>query len=624
MIIEYKQGLVKCSDPANQRIVGRVQHKTVQMAFYQLPRNATWIGYRILAIESYPIATLQFPANRNVFELEVGDPFIPVYSPYQLTGKVFRIMRIEEESPESEKINIFAIEDVHYLSSEVNIVPGMGKGTRRDMSIEPLDYIGIAEAPYWISPDDIKITTLAGRKGSTEVGYLALMGLDSASYSQIAVVTSFTPHGFLVAEYPETIMVDDVVGFEVDFTHSSGPEVIQTISRTELFAGRNMALIGMELICFQTFTPVSGNRYRIEGIVRGMYDTSRLKHLAGEQFWFLGISRFGLVANANLLYGSERFFKYNPYNLFNNAGEENALETSLIFSGRAWKYLKPSDLYANGFHAHATYEDDVVLEWYPRKRDSGAGHGLATVVTDAPLAESFEGSFQVKVFFNEELVRTVDDIEDVTWTYTEAMNNDDNGGPAARLLFEVRNAREFNGLTLYSPPERIAVEYAGSDPSVPCTTRPPTSYEVLAGTYVSGSIADLQAMDGEQLVFAEVGGVPPVLDIVFEFTGIPEPRTGVFINMLGHYAGRPTHNIKLQVWNFETSAWNNVTGETRDLPPSSTPQTYQWPLIPLIDDGKAYKQEGVLRLRFNHISNGNQNDRLYFDALYLTANDGPP
>lgn len=451
MIVEYKQAMVTARDPANQKVVGRVTGKTVQASFFQLTRNANWLGDRVLLHESYPTAAIAFPANRKIFRVEAGDLIVPQYDPYGLAGRVFRVSRIEEESPTSERINVFAAEDVHYLSRTVDVVPSAGKGGRRDLTIESLDHAAAMEAPYWITPDQARMVTMAARKTGNETGYIVLLSFDGSSYTHADVVTTFTPYGTLSGAYPETIMVDDQVGFEVDFvTEDLSP--IQSISRAELFAGRNMAMLGDELISFQTFTPVSENRYKVEGIVRGMYDTERTAHEAGAPFWYLGLSRFGLVENTNFQIGATRHLKFNPYNLFKSGSEEDAVPIEHVISGRAMKHLRPSNFFANGARRRPVYEGDIVLTWAPRSRTGGAGHGLADVVTDTDPATGFEGLFRLEVYAEESLVRTEDNVDALTWTYTEAMNLADNSTLPGRVDFKLYAKRTFGGATLLSAP----------------------------------------------------------------------------------------------------------------------------------------------------------------------------
>jgi hypothetical protein len=457
MIIEYKNALVKCPDVANQKVVGRINHKTVQMAFFQVTRNATWIGNRVLALESYPIATLQFPANRKLFRFEVGDLFIPVYEPYDLSNKVFTILRIEEESPESETINILAIEDVHYLSKEVaTFTPSSGTGTKNEVEVLPFVYVDSMEAPYWLSPDAIKVITMANREGKVETGYMIFFSLDGTSYFQIGLVSSFTPYGVLYGNYPSTIMVDDQTGFQI-ILEPQDAVALQTISRAELFAGRNMALLGDELICFQTITPVETSIYQLTGIVRGMYDTERKDHLNGEPFWFFGTSRFGLAESSYLQVGATRYLKYVPYNYLKAGELDEAIAVPHEVTGRALKYLRPSNFFANGARRRPVYTGDIILTWVPRHRDRGAGMGLPTVVTDANPASDFEGLFRVEVYVSDLLVRTADDINALTWTYTEAMSITDNGSLPATVSFKLFAKRLDGSNYLLSAPAEVQV-----------------------------------------------------------------------------------------------------------------------------------------------------------------------
>ena len=80
--------------------------------------------------------------------------------------------------------------------------------------------------------------------------------------------------------------------------------------------------------------------------------------------------------------------------------------------------------------------NDIVLTWSARKRGTGAGIGVPGVILPA---SDHEGLFKIEVYVNDILVRTITGIDALTWTYTEAMNIEDNGALADEIEFRLYN-----------------------------------------------------------------------------------------------------------------------------------------------------------------------------------------
>jgi len=454
-VVDFRDADVIARDPANQDIVKRVSHKTLQFGMFTTTANAWWAADRVLAREAYTPGVVSLPANRYAFRLQVGDPFLLTYAPYSISEKVYRVVRIEEEDLSTEDIKVYAVEDISYIYSKCEETPIGGTGGAQDILIETLDNTVVYEAPYALSADNIEIITLAGRENGTELGYLVLLSLDGTSYTQINACTSFAIHGTLVADYSsDTYRIDDSIGFQIDFDNDD-VDKIETISRIDLWGSKNLALLGTEIITFQTITPVSGDRYTIDNIYRGRFDTDLVDHLAGEDFYYLGYSKYGRFQNENFVPSSTRYFKFNPYNSQYSGDASEAAENSIAIVGRARKPYKPLNLQANENGINAKYADDVILTWRARVRGAGAGVTINWLNYEA---ESWEGYFEIEVYVNDILMRTTTEIDALTWTYTEAMNIDDNGSLADTIVFKILNYRLSGGVTYSSDQIELTVE----------------------------------------------------------------------------------------------------------------------------------------------------------------------
>lgn len=423
-------------DQGNIGIQGRVVPKTVKLALFTENRNAVWAGRQLLRKASYPFAMITFPANRKTFKYEAGDPFRWRCAEYGIVDMICRVLVKEEESVKSESIKVYAMEDIFsvalavddYMEAEDHTLPPT------DYDVPPFLHQKVIEAPFAFR-EDVEVVPMACRRSDPDLGMLVYMSIDGgASYSLIKNAANIQPFGTLVAAYPAaTYPIDDYLGFTIEFDDAAADDVDNIVTTTwpeVLAAAKNNAILGSELITFQTITPVLGNQYKIENIIRGRFDTVRANHAIGEEFYFLGTD-LDTALDTEIKAGATRKFKLVPYNARQIGDISDATAITLAITGRALTPYIPSNLCANGGNFAARYDDDIILTWTPRVRGKGAGLGIPGEV----LASSRrEGLFRVEVWVGGVLVRTVLDIDAATWTYEMVDNRADNGGALADVV----------------------------------------------------------------------------------------------------------------------------------------------------------------------------------------------
>jgi hypothetical protein len=434
-------------DIGNVSIQSRVASKTIQLALFTTNANAVWGAKQQLMKESYPFALISIPVNRNMFRLQVGDCFKFSYAPYNISNMICRVLSIEEESLKSENITVHAIEDfysvTHTISEETTpeTIPGL---------TDPYDLIAfthqaIIEAPYLLATD-IKVIPIAAKEADMDLGmYIYLSFDDGGSYSMIGGVANLRPYGTLVGNYyaDTSYTIDDTDGFMIDFSNDD-VDLIETITWANTLAGiTNNAILGEELITFQTITPVSGTQYKLEGIIRGRLDTEKVDHLDGEDFYWIGSFNITALQHSEIIAGADRKFKLVPYNIKSTGDLSEATAIDEIIGGRAKKCYIPRNFLANGSGFASRYSDDIVLTWSIRYRGRGAGIGIpGEILPDTDR----EGYFEIEVYVSDILVRTATAIDSDTWTYTEVMNDLDNGSVLAEeVVFKLLNYRTENG-----------------------------------------------------------------------------------------------------------------------------------------------------------------------------------
>ena len=440
--INYKDSVVSKNDPGNIDILGRESSKTEQFGLFCTIQNVSWAADRVLKRGSFPLASISFQANRSVFKYQPGDLFILNYEPYNISNMVFRLIKKSEDSIESEKINIIAVEDIDYISE--NISQNINSITDIDSKtnvVEDLVHVEAMEAPYILSGDEIKLVTFAAKEKGNEKGYSVYYSTDNITYSNLGSFSNYSLHGTLSSDYTgDTFEIDDLEGIYVDFGNQN-VSLIETCERTDMIAARkNLAILNDELITFQSIIPVSGTIYKLLGIYRGRWDTEKIDHLIGEDFYWLGSrDRFKIFTDTTFVPVNTRYVKIVPYNDNYAGSESEATVIEVSVSGRALKPYIPISFAANGKFRNAFYSTDIILTWKGRLRNKGAGSGDADTILDE--VPTWEGQFELEVWVSEVLVRTITGIDFLTFNYDQETNISDNGTLPSSVTFKLKNYR---------------------------------------------------------------------------------------------------------------------------------------------------------------------------------------
>lgn len=446
--MNVRESVVMSEDTASKQAIG-TNHKSARFMLYTNAINAQWAADRIIAESSFPLAEIAFESNRKLFRYQPGDVVRLVYNRFG-ESIICRITMITEEDLATGKIIVSAVEDSSYVGRlPIDGTIPEGDGPPDSVDLTPLTHFGAMEAPYVACGDDIQVIVTAGREAGIEVGYSLYMSLDEGvSYSKVQNVTTFATYGTLASAYPaDTYAIDDTVGFDVIITMDAN--ALQSITRDQLFTSYNMAILGDEIITFQTITPYGAdNKYKLEGIYRMRFGSAQVDHSIGEDFYFIGTSKFAVIDNAEFTLGSTIYFKAVPYATGASEDIADAIEVTVTFEGEARAPYDPTNLIVNDEAVNPSYTDDCDIEWNIRVRGEGAGFENPDHCTDEENV--WEGLFEIQVYVSDVLVRTTTDIDNDHFTYTEAMNLSDNGSLANEITFKLRNYIDTGSQVYYS------------------------------------------------------------------------------------------------------------------------------------------------------------------------------
>jgi hypothetical protein len=166
-----------------------------------------------------------------------------------------------------------------------------------------------------------------------------------------------------------------------------------------MLAGANAAVLGDEIIQYQTATLLSGSRWRLSGLLRGRFGTPITGHAVGDRFVVLsaeGLYRVTTLLNA---VGAESLFRCVTF----GSSPADAAEQAFTHTAASQKPLAPVHL---GIGSNG---DGYLAHWVRRTRIGGAWRDSA----DVPMGE-FSEQYRVRVLDGATVV------EEVTTTETQA------------------------------------------------------------------------------------------------------------------------------------------------------------------------------------------------------------
>lgn len=483
--VDYKAALGNPTsiDHANIEIQGMRVSKTIKLGLFTTNQNAVEAGDYYLSKESYPIARVRLVVNRNLFRLQPGDPFVLKLPKYGITEMVCRVVTLEEENVESEKITVNAVEESIHATQPITTYTEPDSYRKRRVVTTVGDVVNakLIEVPYALRGEEsMEVVFLVPMQTGDELGYSIYTSLDGEEYYFYKAGDVFSVYGTLDSAYPKTSAIDDEVGVTVNFDSAQRTSLLQSISRTELYGYRNLAVIDDEIVTFQTVTPITSSQFKLTGVYRGRWGTVMASHNASAPFYF--VPSIVPYSSPNFVVGTTIYYKITCYSRDSSFALGSATEYSHTFEGESYKPYEVINLKANDQYYNPRYnEENIVLTWTPRVRGTGTGIGTPETVVDSAMTH--EGHFRVNVLVNGSTVRSVEDLDVYTWTYTTAMNLSDNTTYPDTINFEVENYIIGNNSVEYcSDPTTIRVRSVYTSTSTTTTSTTTTSTTTSSST----------------------------------------------------------------------------------------------------------------------------------------------
>jgi hypothetical protein len=336
-----------------------------------------------------------------------------------LFDKPLRVAGILRD-PLTSKVTIDAMKD--YYGAELSSFESENAGTEAEVT-EPVEDLGykLVELPaYLVTGKQMVVVIPRIRATAQTVRGDIYFSADDSTYVQVGQELDYQTGGALTSDMLED---DD---WETDqgptFT-ALGPDIGTVVDYTgddtNWRLGRQVAVIDDEVFFLKKVTALGGSSYRLDGLIRARYDTSRAAHATGTAVYIFQIDSILQITDVLLQPGTTIFVKVQPATSESMALDSiRSTEVDLHGKGivpmpiRGLRTEQGSDSYLTG--------DDVVHDWsYQSAETPGTGAGLQPA-GGGHGAAALDGTFTVRVRSTSNVLkRTVTGLTSATYTYTD-------------------------------------------------------------------------------------------------------------------------------------------------------------------------------------------------------------
>ena len=307
--------------------------------------------------------------------LEVGD-VIDVTDGHLLTAQKMRVMSVNEEKDGRQSL-ITAIEDIsdfypalNYETQQSEVIPDTdvtlddGTVVFREGNIDKKLYLSIT--PGGLQCNGFYIYQSYDDESYELVGRSTIEGVTGGRANSTGTIQSSLPAYTAVVHRKDDVF-DVSIGTLTDLSTA--------ITDEDFFNNRKLAKIGDEIIAYKTCVEsATEGIWRVSNLIRGLFGTRPIAHVAGEAFVTLNIDFIYTLQDSDI--GETLYFKVVSFYEDDVQSLAEVSAQSYIVSGKFAKPLPVSLMRINGREGLSTYKtDDVTLDWYFCSKVSGFGRG---------------------------------------------------------------------------------------------------------------------------------------------------------------------------------------------------------------------------------------------------------
>jgi hypothetical protein len=409
----YNTGTIPMSNAAAVLSVDNTKREVIRLPYFTNRDVARSVAQTKMQLMTVPhdAATLEV-RRRGGLTVEWGDVVRVDYSPAGVaSSRLWRVIEVTRSARGPQYATLKLVEELGSMSHTAPDVDGDDDTPIEPDGIEgPLECQMLMELPWDESRSDsnMRAVLLAGRRAQdyTDLRVWGGMTIDAADVlkdpGSFAAAT-----GDLDAEYSDdTLEVDDAGFLVVDPAVGDLEEfaVDGSVTRAELYGRRVLVVIGGEIMAAQVCeVEVVGPpaKYRLRGIVRGLWDTRPATHAAGSCVFILRVQwPYYIPKGSDWVNNGTLYAKPQPYTTGAVGDLADFNQSTVTLQERAKRPYPVSSLLADGvgdLHGPKyTAGGTVRLSWIPRTRGAGCGFaGNPDGIFDADIA--VEGPFKVSI-----------------------------------------------------------------------------------------------------------------------------------------------------------------------------------------------------------------------------------
>lgn len=283
----YTTRTLRTKNPANKRMVGYTRQKTVDLTAFTDVEVVSQRLWEIMQRFSYPEAQIDCTLPFKYATYPIGTVMTISHSDYGISNAEFRILKKDVGEYDTQEVKVTAVQMVEKLADDNYTSEGGGKWVTPDYSPQPFVHEKVFELPYNPITGGNKAYLLLGAREGTETSFIVQQSnLGGADYVTVHSSGQFSQRGLLNGAYPDvdtTFTIDDEVGL-IYTPYKEDPE-FSSVNRVDLFTAMRIAIVGNEVMAFQTVTPSGVSDIKLTGIIRGLFNTPISSHSSGSEIW---------------------------------------------------------------------------------------------------------------------------------------------------------------------------------------------------------------------------------------------------------------------------------------------------------------------------------------------------
>lgn len=455
---------------ASVQAMGEVISQTVDLPGLSNHDTAQEASERRNRSSSVPRAQGRFVADRGASLFHEGKPFVLDWPPRGIE-MVCRVGKVDHGTLVDGAVTIKFVQDVWDLSGvafgdpdgptldpcgPLNLlVPGYDPAD--DPSADYGDGQGtLFEAPYWHVGQARRAWASVSRSTATEVHWEPHRSEQGLAFVDLEQQLPFDPVGLLDDELPATTAA---TGVTLTLRNLGELRSLVSTDAAGRTAGDRLAMIGSEIIAWETIVDNGDGTYTLGGVMRGQLDTVPERHVLGERVFFYFSADVSNPGHHDI--SSTDYADFTSVALLAARVESNGTQPTLeeiaaltvLLSDRAFAPYPPGKVELNG-SGYASWPASIVgdatLTWVDRSRVDQT----EMIAQDDATAFTREGTVDIEALIEGAVARQWLIEPSNTVVYTLAERQSDDADLSKRVQFRItpRGASGEVGTIRTTPP----------------------------------------------------------------------------------------------------------------------------------------------------------------------------